>query len=91
MSGIKIPGVKVWPQRSGRGMVLLRKAPDQNKLGTDRMTSNPKHPGAEKEDKPAPAGSTRDPQAEESGEEEQPRPDPTRYGDWEKGGRCIDF
>ena len=55
------------------------------------MTSNPKHPRAEKEDKPAPAGSTRDPQAEESGEEEQPRPDPTRFGDWEKGGRCIDF
>jgi len=30
--------------------------------------------------------------------EEQPReiggrdgPDPTRYGDWEKNGRCIDF
>jgi hypothetical protein len=20
-----------------------------------------------------------------------PRPDPTRYGDWEKDGRCIDF
>jgi hypothetical protein len=20
-----------------------------------------------------------------------PGPDPTRYGDWEKGGRCIDF
>jgi hypothetical protein len=19
------------------------------------------------------------------------RPEPTRYGDWEKGGRCIDF
>lgn len=19
------------------------------------------------------------------------RPDPTRYGDWEKGGKCIDF
>ncbi|MFM8444087.1 MAG: DUF1674 domain-containing protein [Methylococcus sp.] len=19
------------------------------------------------------------------------RPDPTRYGDWEKSGRCIDF
>jgi hypothetical protein len=18
-------------------------------------------------------------------------PDPTRYGDWEKGGRCVDF
>jgi hypothetical protein len=20
-----------------------------------------------------------------------PHPDPTRYGDWEKNGRCIDF
>ena len=20
-----------------------------------------------------------------------PKPDPTRYGDWEKNGRCIDF
>jgi hypothetical protein len=23
--------------------------------------------------------------------EKQPVPDPTRYGDWEKNGRCIDF
>ncbi|WP_345777116.1 DUF1674 domain-containing protein [Rhodanobacter sp. B2A1Ga4] len=23
--------------------------------------------------------------------EEKPAPDPTRYGDWEKNGRCIDF
>jgi hypothetical protein len=22
---------------------------------------------------------------------ESPAPDPTRYGDWEKNGRCIDF
>ena len=22
---------------------------------------------------------------------ERPHPDPTRYGDWEKNGRCIDF
>ena len=22
---------------------------------------------------------------------ESEAPDPTRYGDWEKGGRCIDF
>jgi hypothetical protein len=22
---------------------------------------------------------------------ERPTPDPTRYGDWEKNGRCIDF
>ena len=21
----------------------------------------------------------------------QPEPDPTRYGDWERAGRCIDF
>lgn len=24
-------------------------------------------------------------------EVERPAPDPTRYGDWEKNGRCIDF
>ncbi len=23
--------------------------------------------------------------------EQNKRPDPTRYGDWEKAGRCIDF
>ncbi|MEO8809326.1 MAG: DUF1674 domain-containing protein [Rhodanobacter sp.] len=22
---------------------------------------------------------------------QRPVPDPTRYGDWEKNGRCIDF
>jgi len=22
---------------------------------------------------------------------EKHKPDPTRYGDWEKGGRCTDF
>ena len=29
------------------------------------------------------------PAAEEYGG--RPGPDPTRYGDWEKNGRCIDF
>lgn len=24
-------------------------------------------------------------------ERPKPHPDPTRYGDWEKNGRCIDF
>lgn len=24
-------------------------------------------------------------------ERQPPAPDPTRYGDWEKNGRCIDF
>ena len=32
---------------------------------------------------------------EKSGRDEDqpkpPAPDPTRYGDWEKNGRCIDF
>ena len=35
---------------------------------------------------------------EQEAETEQPKeiggrdgPDPTRYGDWEKAGRCIDF
>lgn len=38
---------------------------------------------APKTTRPAPA---------ESGEVGGPKgPEPTRYGDWEKGGRCIDF
>jgi hypothetical protein len=37
-------------------------------------------------------------EVEEQDESEKPKeiggrdgPDPTRYGDWEKAGRCIDF
>ena len=29
--------------------------------------------------------------AEEKAAAERPALDPTRYGDWEKNGRCIDF
>jgi len=30
--------------------------------------------------------------AEDAKEADQaPKPDPTRFGDWEKNGRCIDF
>ncbi|MDX1485155.1 MAG: DUF1674 domain-containing protein [Alphaproteobacteria bacterium] len=39
---------------------------------------------------PAPArdpGKARAPAAKPA----RKRPDPTRYGDWEKNGRCIDF
>ena len=32
---------------------------------------------------------TKKPPSSEQGKSESP--DPTRYGDWEKGGRCIDF
>ena len=31
------------------------------------------------------------PQGAEEREAQTPKPDPTRYGDWEKNGRCIDF
>ena len=30
-------------------------------------------------------------QDEDENEVQPPKPDPTRYGDWEKNGRCIDF
>ena len=31
------------------------------------------------------------PQRNEEREVQTPKLDPTRYGDWEKNGRCIDF
>jgi hypothetical protein len=42
---------------------------------------------------PAPAESNAVPArpAEGGSAPERPAPDPTRYGDWEKNGRCIDF
>ncbi len=54
----------------------------------DRSTSpkeadTPKAPAAVSTDKRA---------VEKKGEIGGPKgPEPTRYGDWEKGGRCIDF
>jgi hypothetical protein len=30
-------------------------------------------------------------QPETPGTAERAKPDPTRFGDWEKNGRCIDF
>ena len=41
---------------------------------------------------PAAAPVADDPSAEERDETGGPEgPDPTRYGDWERKGRCIDF
>ncbi len=41
---------------------------------------------------PAPATAERDPSAQPTKEIGGPRgPEPTRYGDWERKGRCIDF
>ncbi len=48
-------------------------------------------------DKPVPGSDTVRPQpADDDARRERPTPegdglDPTRYGDWEKNGRCIDF
>lgn len=64
----------------------------------DETTSEPKNdapsdPGATKPEgarKDWPASPARPPSKEkEIGGREGP--DPTRYDDWEKGGRCIDF
>ncbi|GAA4867257.1 DUF1674 domain-containing protein [Luteimonas vadosa] len=47
----------------------------------------------ESEPDPAPAPSG-PPEAQGPAEPEiggRPGPEPTRYGDWEKNGRCIDF
>ena len=49
---------------------------DQAKAESDR-----------KPEKPQPDSKPESPQ-EVGG---RPGPDPTRYGDWEKNGRCIDF
>ena len=37
-----------------------------------------------------PSEDANSPRAEER-EVQTPKPDPTRYGDWEKNGRCLDF
>ncbi|WP_329740451.1 DUF1674 domain-containing protein [Dyella sp. A6] len=55
----------------------MSKTPTQ----TDTM---PQPAKPERRDVPAVDGSGK-------GEVERPALDPTRYGDWEKNGRCIDF
>ena len=45
---------------------------------TESQDSNPDDTGSEDEERPREIGGRKG-------------PDPTRYGDWEKGGRCIDF
>ena len=42
----------------------------------------------EKEQPPQPARGPEQPPGEING---PPGPEPTRFGDWEKGGRCSDF
>ncbi len=62
----------------------------QNRRDPSLLSSDPDSKReAESSDVPGPAGIPPDLAA---GEEIPARPvDPTRYGDWEKNGRCIDF
>lgn len=60
--------------------------PDNSKSGGSAVASDADNPD------------TNDNAAKAEGEPKRPReiggrdgPDPTRYGDWEKNGRCIDF
>jgi hypothetical protein len=54
--------------------------------------SGPKQSGSGRASTPE-TGKTPLPQAEGAADPEQDKkkPDPTRFGDWEKNGRCIDF
>lgn len=55
--------------------------------------SRKSRPDEPKTQAPAP-GNARPPLPEDAGGDTQDkpeRPDPTRYGDWEIDGRCIDF
>jgi len=51
------------------------------------MTETPKI--VEKPPEPAPAAEKPAPTPPEIGGPKGP--EPTRYGDWERGGRCVDF
>ncbi len=51
---------------------------------TETATPKPPRPAADSTAEPAPPAKP----AEIGG---PPGPEPTRYGDWERKGRCIDF
>ena len=55
-------------------------------MTADKKTTDIKKPVAEKTDTSEPSDAI--PTKEHGG---QKGPDPTRFGDWEKAGRCIDF
>jgi hypothetical protein len=60
--------------------------------GTPNQPENPgdnSEPVLEPSPHPAAPGAPRALEPREVGG--RPGPDPTRYGDWEKAGRCIDF
>ncbi len=53
-----------------------------------KPTSPEPKPAVERRDRRAPEPPAQQPPGERGGPK---GPEPTRYGDWEKGGRCFDF
>ena len=53
--------------------------------------ANTKPPPLAESKTPVGSDTTEQPEANKKTENQAPKLDPTRYGDWEKGGRCIDF
>lgn len=54
----------------------------------DKGKSGIRKPTDAETEKPSTDPSNAKPAKEHGGQE---GPDPTRFGDWEKGGRCVDF
>jgi hypothetical protein len=66
---------------------------DEDPKAPAAKPSKPKETGA---GAPSPgpdtsAGPGPQPPTDGDAKPDKKRPDPTRYGDWEKNGRCIDF
>jgi len=57
-------------------------------MSNDKTTSAPTKPDAKGD---IPAVRKPDVVTEDGPAGEEAKPDPTRFGDWEKNGRCIDF
>ena len=68
-------------------------APDNNIEDGVTERQRKDQPGHIAQDATAPIGHLADESSEERPEEHggQKGPEPTRYGDWEKKGRCTDF
>ena len=82
-------------------MPPLGKPADRSHIGS--MTKTPEKPSPDAANaadaaKPAPEAAIPDSGVTETDAKKAPKeiggrggPDPTRYGDWEKAGRCVDF
>ncbi|MFC4820509.1 DUF1674 domain-containing protein [Dokdonella ginsengisoli] len=73
-------------QRASLGLTF---APHCTMSDTQSPTESAKAPSSERVEDGALAPAASRSEAEVGGRESGP--DPTRYGDWEKNGRCIDF